>query len=191
MAKSILPQRVSALNGHLEVGIFGVNREPQIHLAEEVNISLHQVTCWPDTKVEVGTKIAVTIGAPYAPGPRQAVTGTKASALQIEPLKFWILDAVPPTLSPDMGSHLDLSQSRTCIDVRGKKVTTLLNQYLPLDMRDASFPEQAVASTAFHHVGITLWRTENTFKLFVPRSFARSLWALLWESALQYGVKVT
>jgi heterotetrameric sarcosine oxidase gamma subunit len=191
MAKIIPPQRVSSLNGHLELGIFGVNQEPQIHLAEEVNISLHQVACWPDTKVEVGAKIATTIGAHHAPGPRQAVTGKRASALQIEPLKFWIFDALPPMLSSDMGSHLDLSQSRTCIEVRGKKATTLLNQYLPLDMREASFPVQMVASTAFHHVGITLWRTENTFKLFVPRSFARSLWALLWESALQYGVKVS
>jgi sarcosine oxidase gamma subunit len=47
-----------------------------------------------------------------------------------------------------------------------------------------------VAATAFHHVGVTLWRSEAGYELFLPRGFALSLWELLYESAQQFGVEV-
>ena len=38
--------------------------------------------------------------------------------------------------------------------------------HLPLDLRDAFCPVGSVASTALHHVGITLWRSEDGFEHF-------------------------
>lgn len=66
----------------------------------------------------------------------------------------------------------------------------LLNRHLPLDLREGAFPLGSVASTAFHHVGITVWRSEAGYELFLPRGFAVSLWELLRESAEQFGVEV-
>ena len=48
----------------------------------------------------------------------------------------------------------------------------------------------SVASTAFHHVGVTLWRSVEGYELFLPRGFAVSLWQGLLESAEQFGVEV-
>jgi len=59
-----------------------------------------------------------------------------------------------------------------------------------LDLRDASFPVGSVASTAFHHVGITLYRSEAGYDLFLPRGFALSLWEMLLESAAQFGGEI-
>ena len=64
------------------------------------------------------------------------------------------------------------------------------NRHLPLDLRPASFPVGSVASTAFHHVGVTLWRSDDGFELFLPRGFALSLWEMLLESAAQFGGEV-
>ena len=85
---------------------------------------------------------------------------------------------------------VDLSHSRTRVRLQGDDVTAVLNSFLPLDLRPASFPVGAVASTAFHHCGVTLLRSENCYELFLPRGFALSLWELLMESAMQYGLEI-
>ena len=66
----------------------------------------------------------------------------------------------------------------------------LLNRHLPLDLGDAACPVGAVASSGFHHVGVTLWRSTAGFELFLPRGFAASLWEMLSESAAQFGAEV-
>ena len=83
---------------------------------------------------------------------------------------------------------LDMQDSRCWLRVGGGQAGTLLSHFLPLDMRSAAFPEGAVASTAFHHTGVTLWRDQDHFNLLIPRSSAQSLWELLCESAQQYGL---
>jgi heterotetrameric sarcosine oxidase gamma subunit len=85
---------------------------------------------------------------------------------------------------------LDLSQSRVRLHVGGRQAALLLNHILPLDLSVRSFSENTVASTAFHHVGITLWRDSSGFNLFLPRSFAASLCEILTEIAQQYGLEV-
>jgi len=66
----------------------------------------------------------------------------------------------------------------------------LLNRNLPLDLRPSSFPVGSVASTVFHYVGVTLWHSDEGFELFLPRSFAVSLWELLQKNAAQFGFEV-
>ncbi len=85
---------------------------------------------------------------------------------------------------------LEITQSRVWIKVSGSHAETLLNHFLPLDLREGAFPVGHVASSALHHVGVILWRTENCYNLFIPRSFAVSLWEMLCESAEQYGLEV-
>ncbi|WP_395174169.1 sarcosine oxidase subunit gamma [Roseibium alexandrii] len=85
---------------------------------------------------------------------------------------------------------LDLSSSRTWINLNGPNATHLLNNFLPVNLSDTAFPTGSVASSAFHHIGITLWRDEHGFNLLLPRSFAISLWEQLTDSAAQYGYAV-
>ena len=68
--------------------------------------------------------------------------------------------------------------------------TTLLNRHLPIDLRENSFPLNSVASTAFHHCSVTLWRSVEGYELFLPRAFALSLWEILVESASQFGYEI-
>ncbi len=182
--------RVSALEGHYSQGRFGAAGEPGVTLREVRDLTLHQIAAWPDTLSTVGAASATSIGAEIVPGPGQASVGQAAALLRIEPLKFWIIGVAPTPLAADQGATLELSHSRTHLRLAGPQAATLLNRFLPLDLRDSAFPVGSVASTAFHHVGVTLWRSADGFEIFLPRGFALSLWEMLLEGAAQFGGEV-
>lgn len=182
--------RVSALAGHYPTGHIGVSGQTGVTLTEIPNLQLHQVAAWPETLQSVGQMAAEMAGSARAPGPGKAVAGSNGSLLRVEPLKWWLFGGQPSNIAPDQGSDLDISHSRTHVRITGNEATTLLNRHLPLDLRENSFPENSVASTAFHHVGVTLWRSNEGYELFLPRGFAVSLWEGLLESAEQFGGEV-
>lgn len=182
--------RESALAAHYKTGHFGADKTG-VSLTEVRDLNLQQVAAWADSLTTVADKIAGAIASESGPKPGQSIAGSQATLLRIEPLKWWVLgDVELPELTPEEGATLDLSHSRACIRVEGDNAAELLNRHLPLDLRDASFAEGAVASTAFHHVGVTLVRRNGAYELFIPRGFAVSLWELLVESAEQFGVEV-
>ncbi len=170
-------ERASALDGHHKIGRFGADGDPGVTLCEVRDLTLWQVAAWPDTLGVVSEKAA-------------AAAATNGMLLHIEPLKWWLVGAQAPELQADQGAVLDLSHSRTHVKIFGPEATTLLNRHLPLDFRDASFPAGSVASTAFHHVGVTLWRSGDGYELLLPRGFAASLWQMLLESAAQFGCEI-
>ena len=132
----------------------------------------------------------IFIGAEQAPGPCKVQSGKHGDALRIEPLKWWLYGVAAPEIEAEQGSMLDISHSRTQIRVTGPEAVTFLNRHLSLDLREKSFPAGSVASSVIHHVGVTLWRSEQGYELFMPRGFALSLWQGLVESATQFGLEV-
>jgi heterotetrameric sarcosine oxidase gamma subunit len=184
-------ERVSALAGHYEVGRFGAEGEPGLTFSEARGSMLHQVAAWPDTLAAVGAKAARAAGVEAAPGPGRAVNGDDSALLRVEPLKWWLIGAAPPELAPEEGATLDLSHSRVHLRIFGPQAALLLNRHLPLNLSESAFPEGAVGSSAFHHVGVTLWRSPAGYELFLPRGFALSLWEMLLEGAAQFGFEVT
>jgi len=186
-----MAERIFALHGHVTRGRFGAEGTVGVTLAGLPDLVLFQAAAWPDTLAAVGAKAAEAVGAPEAPGPGRAVVGTKGALLRVEPLKWWLLDAPAPQLAPAEGATLDLSHARSRVRIAGPEAVALLNRHLPLDLRDAAFSEGAVASSAFHHCGVTLWRAAEGYELFLPRGFALSLWELLLEAAAQFRCEVT
>lgn len=179
--------RVSALASHYKPV---TTAEAGVTLTEVRDLTLWQLALWPDTVHSGAQSVAQAIGIAAVPGFGQAETASDAAMLRIEPCKFWVFGAGLSSIEADQGAVLDLSHSRTHIRITGAKAATVLNSYLPLDLREKSCPEGSVASTAFHHVGVTLWRSANGYELFVPRGFAVSLWELLVEASEQYGLTI-
>lgn len=191
-----MADRVSALDGHLVAGRFGDGERPSIFLSEVRKLCLFQLAAWPETVSQVAAAGAKILGKKEASNPEKALIGDGKTLLRVEPSKWWLIaeghaSIAPPVIPPEDGNVLDLSQSRTWLKFGGEKADVLLNHFLPIDFRDGSFPMNSVASTAFHHVGVTLWRSEDGYNLLLPRSFAASLWQMLHESALQYGLEVS
>lgn len=183
-------ERASALEGHYQTGRFGAEGDAGVTLTEVRDLVLHQVAAWPETMAAAGAKAAKAVGAKSAPGPGAASVGPKGVLLRIEPLKWWLFGAEVPELTAAEGATLDLSHARTHLRVSGPDAATLLNRDLPIDLRDASFPVGSVAASVFHHVGITVWRSDAGYDLLVPRGFALSLWEVLAEGAAQFGGEV-
>jgi len=183
-------ERLSALRGYNKIGIFGKKEKAGIVMSEIKNLILYQVAAWPNTLDKVGTEIAQSLGLNKYPGPNRAIEGNQLSLLRIEPLKWWIVNQKISDLSIDDGTFLDLSHSRTLIRISGQDAATLLNRHLPIDLRELSFPVNSVANTVLHHAGVTLWKSNHGFELFLPRAYALSLWEVLLESSAQFGYEV-
>ncbi len=185
--------RVSALADHYQQGksgLLGKDGEAGVSLEDVQGLVLYQVAAWPDSVDSVGEQLARIAGCKMAPGPCQAETGTKASLLRIEPLKWWLYGSTAPEIEAGQGTTLDISHSRTQLRITGGEAKSFLNRHLSLDLREQSFPVGSVASTVSHHVGVTLWRSDSGYELFIPRGFALSLWEGLVESAKQFGVEI-
>lgn len=185
-----MAERESALKGHHRTGRFGESGEPQVHLAEVPIAVLHQIAAWPDNVEAVGAKAAQAAGVDAAPGPGAAVKGSRGALMRIEPLKWWLYGVEAPDLNSEEGAMLDLSHARTQVRVTGPSAAECLNRLIPLDLRNGSFPVNSAAATGMHHVGVTLWRSRESYELFLPRGFAVSLWEVLFDTATQFGVEV-
>jgi heterotetrameric sarcosine oxidase gamma subunit len=182
--------RASALAGHKPPGHQGNPGNTGVILREPPDLMLHQVAAWQDTMEEVGNELAKLIGAKTYAGPCASVSGSKGSMLRIEPMKWWLVGVSAPEFDAQKAVTLDLSHSRTRVCVSGDDAAEFLNRHFPLDLREASFPAGAVASSATHHVGVTLWRSQDGYELFIPRGFALSLWEGFVESAQQFGLEI-
>lgn len=181
--------RESALRAQLKFGHFGAGGQG-VTMTEVRDLTLWQLAAWADTIDSVAEGTAKDIGVAEAPGFCRAAGDSDKAMLRIEPLKFWLFGAEARSDSSDRSVVLDLSHSRTHLRIEGKCARNVLNSFLPLDLRESSFPINTVASSAIHHVGVTLWRSEKGFELFVPRGFVVSVWELLYETSLQYGLMV-
>lgn len=144
-------------------------------IAEIPDLVLHQIAVWPQTLHDVRRRLCARFGDDAATVGRSALEKDGAALLRIDPLRFWHLGGAPMVLDPSQAAVLDLSHSRTRIRIAGEDARLVLNRHVPLDLRDARFPDGAVASTVMHGVGVTLWRRGGEFDVFLPRSFARAL----------------
>ena len=185
--------RVSALAQHYQPGKSGLLAEGAaagVMLQDVRDITLYQIAAWPQSIETVGDVVAKTVGSEQAPGPCRAESGDQGFALRIEPLKWWLYGVAAPQMDSEQGTMLDISHSRTQVRVGGPRASDFLNRHLSLDLREASFPVNSVASSVIHHVGVTLWRSDQGYELFIPRGFAMSLWEGFVESATQFGLEV-
>ena len=187
-----MADRASALDGHLVAGVSGIVTEdgPGIVLELLRDLALYQVAAWPDTLEACGAALMEVAGADALPGPGMAIETGSIAVLRTDPLKWWIVGTAAPPPDPSAGAVLDLSHSRTRVRITGPEAAALLNRFLPLDLRENAFPRGSVASSALHHVGVTLWRSAAGYELFMPRGFALSCWEVLMETARQFGVEV-
>lgn len=188
-----MAESMSALNGKYNRGQMGDSGIVGVTLEEVATFSLMQVSAWPGSLAQAKAVVASMAGATHAPTAGQFVQGSETKLLRVEPLKWWLVSDHhfnEPEIHIDAGVALDLSHARSWIKVSGDKADVLLNHFLPLDLRPKLFADGIVANTAFHHVGVTLWRDGDTFNLLLPRSFAVALWEQLCGSSMQYGLKV-
>ena len=147
---------------------------------------------WPETYAELAVRIAAQCGAATAPAPGKAVHGSGGSLLRIHPQRLWLLSersdaAGGPAVEPQLGAALDLSHARSIIRVADDIAEPLLSRFIAIDLRPHRFAIDDVAITPLHRVSVVLWRRAGGIDILAPRSFARSIWDLLAETAERLG----
>jgi heterotetrameric sarcosine oxidase gamma subunit len=197
----------SAINRDRQPGRYGADGDVGIILGEIQAATHMQFAAWPDTLDQMGAVAMATAGVATVPTVGRVSRAGYVSLLRVEPLKWWLVSpaplATPPLVasglasgvtsgvaSSEVGAVLDISDARCWITLTGPRAATLLAHSLPIDVRPTAFADDAVVSSAIHHVGVTLWRADDGFNLLVPRSYAASIWQLLFGLAQQYGVDV-
>jgi heterotetrameric sarcosine oxidase gamma subunit len=149
---------------------------------------LVQYHAWPDTYAEMAGMVARDCGVAAGPAPGKAMHGAAGSLLRVHPQRVWLLsERSDPSaglmLDPQVGASLDLSHARSIVRVSGEIAEPLLGRFIALDLRPHRLAVDDVAISPLHRVSVVLWRRPNGIDILVPRSFARSTWDLLAETA--------
>ena len=153
---------------------------------------LLQYHAWPDTYAEMASLAARHCGVTTGPAPGKAVHGSAGSLLRIHPQRLWLLSersgaGAGLDLDPHVGMSLDLSHARSILGVAGEIAEPLLGRFIAIDLRPHRFAVDDVATTPLHRVSVVLWRRADGIDILAPRSFARSIWDLLAETAERLG----
>lgn len=192
---------IYALTEVAQPGVYGTpkTKGPDLTVSDLRPETMLQLGTWPDTKnvFEAILSSSLKLVVPEASG--QAAVSSETSLMVIAPGRY-LLVSNNPTLTQDLAEQInaetgvitDLSHARAGIRISGHNAADVLLKGVAIDFDIRKFPVNSVAQTSFHHIGLTLHRTdETTFELFVFRGFAVSFWETLTDAALEYGYEVT
>ena len=120
-----------------------------------------------------------------------------SAAFKIAPNRWFLSgteslrDAIISKVKPDEASLFDLTHGRSSFLIAGEKATWVLAKLFPIDFHLSEFPIDTGLATTHHGTFTQIYRAdENTFDLFVFRSFARSFWHTLSTASTEVGYVV-
>ena len=114
--------------------------------------------------------------------------------LQVAPGQHWCLTA-DTTLAHLLasrhfltGSVTSLSHSRVRVVITGSGIPDLLSKGISVDLDPTQFGVGQFVQTALEHIGILLHRRgDDQYELYLPSTFARTLWEWLLDAAMADG----
>lgn len=130
--------------------------------------------------------VETTFGVALPDGPRRA-TGRDVAFIGVGPGKWLAIGLPVAALAPLAGlaAIVDQSGAYGVLSLTGEAAQKLLGRAVAIDLDDAAFGADSVATTIIEHVGVTLARTGATppaYELYVVRSYAQSLAHWLHEA---------
>lgn len=192
------PQRLSALHGVIEPGVFGAE-PPGIVLCERPNLSILQVAAYADTAPAVAAVIEDHFGVVAPSTPNRAVQGDAIQICWIGPHKWWIVATdhaiTAQKIAAQLGDDAAVTtqgHGQSCIRLSGPNARDLLPKGCTLDFHPRQFSAGNCARTNLGHVHAMINCIDDApiFDLFVPRSYAVSFWEWITDAATEFGYKV-
>lgn len=189
----------SALDGHLEAGVFGAMRadRPGVMLQERQPSALVQISA-PQGMQDL-SQISPSLEPCPFPGPGRAARGKDVTVMWTGPEQWLAVFARPLTwpipgnsdpaaAAPDV-SITDLGHARTIIRISGPNAVDVLLKGCPLDLEQYAVDD--CAGSLLGHVNVQLHReSEDGFDVFVFRSFGLATWNWLGDASMEFGVEV-
>lgn len=101
-------------------------------------------------------------------------------------------DAIGRKADASRLSLIDQTHGRIALTLRGMRAEWVLAKLFAIDFRETAFPAGTGLATLHHDVSAWIYRdADDSFVLFVSRSFARSFWQTLCRAAKEVGYEVT
>lgn len=154
--------------------------------------ALVQVAGWRESFGTVTANLSGILGCNLPADTRKAVQADEITAFMVGPERLWlaaplereIMARLHGAFTSDQAVVTDLSHSRTAIRLSGPQAAALLARAVAVDLDERELPVDGFAQTGLHQVGVLLHRqAADVFELWVPRSYAASLWAWLTHVA--------
>lgn len=196
-----MPELRSALAASLKSGRFGAAGE-QLVLSERPSAVLIQLSGWRDSFADAALPLMARLGLDGIGTFDRAQASDKAVAFRIAPERVLLrltsaadLPAVERDLDPAQTPLLDLSHSRTVLHAAGAAAPDLLARLLPIDFHPQAFGPGRFVQSGIHGAGVLVHRGADeagapAFDIYMPRSFAASLWGFITQTALPLGYRV-
>ena len=185
----------SALATHLHPGRHGAgSHAPELVLGEAPMGKLLQLSGWPDSFQRAGEAVMLSFGFAGIGAFGVVQEAGEALAFRCAPERVLLHlppDIAAPLVDPALTPLLDLSHSRTRITIAGGQASGLLVRVLPIDLDETVFPPGHFAQTGLHGAGVLLHRRVDRFDIYVPRSYAVSVWRMLCVNAQGFGYLVS
>lgn len=191
---------VYALTDIAQPGTFGALGKggPGLTISELRPETMLQIGAWPRTRETLETILASSLQLSVPAVSGQAAVSAAGTLMAIAPGRYLLVSDssdiaqdLSEQINPEIGVITDLSHARAGIRISGSNAADVLLKGVAIDLDIRKFSVNSVAQTSFHHIGLTLHRTDDTtFELFVFRGFAISFWEALTDAALEYGYQV-
>lgn len=179
--------RISPLGSEYRKGTFGnLANGPSVHLSETHFGFLGELATFSHAAINVDNTVLQTI---------ENVEGS--SGFKIANNRWFLAgsealhDALRSKLSAEDASIIDLTHGRTSLLITGPKAEWVLSKLYPIDFSLNAFKVETGLSTTHHNIFTQIYRPyEQTFDLFIFRSFARSFWHTLTRASEDSGYAV-
>ncbi|MGN6570106.1 MAG: sarcosine oxidase subunit gamma [Pseudolabrys sp.] len=196
-----MPELRSALATHLVPGRFGAAGE-RLVLSERPLGTLIQLSGWHDSFESAARPLMARLGFDGIGAFDRAQASDKALAFRIAPervlLRLTSADdrgGLERDVDPAQTPLLDLSHSRTVLRLSGVTAPELLARLMPIDFDPQVFTSGRFVQSGIHSTGVLVHRAGGesdapVFDIYMPRSFAVSLWGFITQTAMPFGYRV-
>ena len=174
--------------------------ETGVMIRENQNFLLASLTAFNDQQKELSASIFSAFGI-QRPKNCKVERAKHINFISIAPHQWLIYchrddnsDFIPSLKSivGPSAAIVDLSDARAIIQVSGSKAIDTLTKGISIDLHPDNFTNEHAASTFAAHLGMTIWKSEDSsvFNISVFRAFSSSTLEWLITSASEFGCEI-
>jgi methylglutamate dehydrogenase subunit D len=168
-----------------------------LRLGEKPLGTLIQMSAW-GSEVAAFAPLLSALRLPGLPDFGKVSEVDDVLTLHLGPGRLWLRSDEPGRLLAKLEgiglaqcAKLDLSSTRTVIAVTGDAAEDLMARLVTVDCSGRAFPPGRFALTVLHDVSVLVRRCDDRgFEVWVPVTWARSLWSYVCEAARPLGYEV-
>lgn len=194
-----MPERHSVLESHLQAGgRDGVDGARSLRLAELRGWHLCQLAAFAGTDDALRAQLQALAIPALPQDSLMSIADGESRFRRLAPGRYlWTaatdaaMQRVMRELDPAAGCVTLLSAARLRLVVEGSTARELLSRGIALDLHPAVFAVGQFAQTGLHHIPVLLERVgEQRYELYVPTTWAVSVWEWLIDAALPFGYDI-